>query len=140
MFRKAPRIVGSVTGACTPPYPGRNSRRPLPGGSAASGVPYWHAHVDKCSILSYDLSAVLYLNTSGSGGFDGGAFAFLDPDGADRLVWPRAGRLLAFTSGVENVHQVRRVAHGARYAIAMWFTLSAEHRQDERELEVGRVS
>ena len=92
-------------------------------------VPYWHAHVDKCSILSYDISAVLYLN-----GCEGGAFAFLDPDGADRLVEPKAGRLLAFTSGVENVHQVRRVTSGARYAIAMWFTLSAEHRQPEAEL------
>jgi predicted 2-oxoglutarate/Fe(II)-dependent dioxygenase YbiX len=92
-------------------------------------VPYWHAHVDKCSILSYDISAVLYLNTSGEGTFEGGAFAFLDAD-ADRLVEPRAGRLLGFTSGVENVHQVRRVACGARYAVAMWFTLSKEHRQD----------
>ena len=47
---------------------------------------------------------MLYLN----GGFDGGRFAFVDAD-ADRVVEPRAGRLLCFTSGAENLHGVERV-------------------------------
>ena len=85
---------------------------------------YCHAHVDKCSILSYDLSAVLYLTEC-----RGGSFAFLDSDGVDRHVEPRSGRLLGFASGVENVHRVCRVAEGERIAIAMWFTLSKAHRE-----------
>ena len=85
---------------------------------------YCHAHVDKCSILSYDLSAVLYLTEC-----RGGSFAFLDSDGVDRHVEPRSGRLLGFASGVENVHRVCRVADGERIAIAMWFTLSKDHRE-----------
>ena len=89
---------------------------------------YCHAHVDKCSILSYDISAVLYLTGCG-----GGSFAFLDSDGVDRHVEPRAGRLLAFTSGVENVHRVCEVTSGERVALAMWFTLSRAHEAREDE-------
>ena len=101
-------------------------------GDEGSLPSYCHAHVDKCSILSYDISAVLYL--SPASGLEGGAFAFLDVDGADRLVVPTAGRLLAFTSGVENVHRVCEVTGGERVAVAMWFTLSRAHEQPEDEL------
>ena len=105
-------------------------------GAAASDaqLPYWHAHVDKCSILSYDISAVLYLSAPEPS--SGGGLAFLDADGADRVVETAAGRLVAFTSGVENVHQVRRVEHGERLAMPMFFTLSREHKQPEHEPEL----
>jgi predicted 2-oxoglutarate/Fe(II)-dependent dioxygenase YbiX len=86
---------------------------------------YWNAHVDKANIASYDYSALLYLTTGGGVDFLGGDFAFIDP-GVDRIVEPVAGRLLTFTSGLENLHQVRRVTHGARFVLAMWFTCSAE--------------
>lgn len=62
---------------------------------------YWNPHVDKANIPTYDYSALLYLNTRGKD-FEGGDFAFLDDD-ADRVVEPRAGRLLYFTSGPENL-------------------------------------
>ena len=81
---------------------------------------YWNPHVDKANIPTYDYSALLYLNTRGLD-FEGGDFAFLDDD-ADRVVEPRAGRLLYFTSGPENLHQVREVRKGTRYVLAMWFT------------------
>ena len=92
--------------------------------------------VDKCSIPSYDISAVLYLCDGNA--CEGGSFAFLDGDGADRLVQLAPGRLLAFTSGVENVHQVRRVTRGERLALAMWFTLSAPDGQSTAELELPK--
>ena len=95
---------------------------------------YCHAHVDKCSILSYDVSAVLYLSDAAS--IDGGDFAFLDSDGVDRHVQLRAGRLLAFGSGVEHVHRVCRVESGERVALAIWFTLSRAHAQPTEEVEL----
>mmetsp|Transcript_2265 Transcript_2265/g.4654 ORF Transcript_2265/g.4654 Transcript_2265/m.4654 type:complete len:120 (+) Transcript_2265:133-492(+) len=113
--------------------------------------------LDRCSIGSYDVSALIYLSDAGSAppkyahqsadGSDaesailrGGAFAFLDADRCDRIVEPAAGRLLAFTSGIENVHQVRPLMSGERLAIAMWFTLSRRHRQPPSELELERAS
>ena len=83
------------------------------------GYPYWNPHADKLNNGGYEVSCLLYLNTRGVG-FAGGDFAFLDVD-ADRLVAPRAGRLLAFTGGTDNFHQVRRVEAGARFALALWF-------------------
>ena len=87
---------------------------------------YSNAHVDKANIASYDYSALLYLSTGGGADFEGGELAFLDGD-AERLVTPRAGRLVAFSSGLENLHQVREVTRGERFVLAMWFTCSAEH-------------
>lgn len=58
---------------------------------------YWNAHVDKANIATYDYSALLYLNNFGTD-FEGGEFEFIDND-ANRIVEPRAGRLILFTSG-----------------------------------------
>eukprot|EP00929_Paragymnodinium_shiwhaense_P100919 TRINITY_DN63618_c0_g1_i1.p1 TRINITY_DN63618_c0_g1~~TRINITY_DN63618_c0_g1_i1.p1 ORF type:complete len:463 (-),score=59.94 TRINITY_DN63618_c0_g1_i1:239-1627(-) len=88
-------------------------------------VPYWVPHVDKANVASYDYSALLYLNNKGEH-FNGGDFAFLDAR-EDLIVEPRRGRLLTFTSGLENLHQVQRVTGGTRFVLAMWFTLSAKH-------------
>jgi len=62
---------------------------------------------------------LLYLTTADVH-FGGGLFAFNDAD-ADRLVAPQAGRLLAFCSGSQNLHQVRRVIAGDRLALSMWY-------------------
>lgn len=88
---------------------------------------YWNAHVDKANVASYDYAALLYLNTQGEH-FEGGDFAFVDA-GEDCLVSPKRGRLLAFTAGPENLHQVRKVTSGTRFVLAMWFTLSAAHQR-----------
>ena len=56
----------------------------------------------------------------------GGAFAFLDED-ADRLVAPRCGRLLSFSSGLENPHRAEEVTEGERMVLALWFTCSPDH-------------
>ena len=76
-------------------------------------------HVDKANQPAYDVSALLYLTSSGVD-FRGGLFAFNDPD-CDRLVEPRAGRLLCFPSGFENLHQVRPVRSGERLVLSLWF-------------------
>ena len=111
---------------------------------------YWNYHVDKANIASYDYSALLYLTTWGApaesaaggdlesrergGDFEGGELAFADVD-ADRVVRPLAGRLVAFTSGLENLHAVRRVTRGVRLVLAMWFTCSPAHATDPPMLE-----
>ena len=76
-------------------------------------------HVDQANQADYDISALLYLSTFGVD-FRGGLFAFNDTD-CDRLVEPKAGRLLAFSSGVENLHQVRPVHAGERLVLSIWF-------------------
>jgi hypothetical protein len=83
-------------------------------------VNYACLHVDKANIGSYDYSALLYLSDYGTD-FQGGKFAFCEDEVA-RLVEPKRGRLVAFTSGPENLHQVRPVTQGTRYVLAMWFT------------------
>ena len=87
---------------------------------ARAAYNYSDAHVDKANVPSYDVSAVLYFNTAGVG-FDGGSFAFIDDDD-DRLVEPKAGRLLVFSSGCDNLHRVLPVTRGSRFAMTMWWT------------------
>lgn len=82
-------------------------------------------HVDKANIASYDWSALLYLTSVGKE-FEGGELAFNDLD-ADRVVQPLAGRLVAFSSGLENLHRVMPMTGGKRYVLSMWFTCSARH-------------
>lgn len=82
-------------------------------------------HADKANIASYDWSALLYFSSVGAD-FDGGELLFLDED-ADRLVRPLAGRLVAFSSGLENLHRVQPMSRGQRYVLSMWFTCSRAH-------------
>lgn len=44
-------------------------------------------------------------------------------------VRPRCGRLVAFSSGVENPHGVWAVTRGRRCALALWHTWAPEHRE-----------
>lgn len=76
-------------------------------------------HVDKANQSAYDISSLLYLSSAGTD-FDGGLFAFNDPD-VDRLVEPVRGRLIAFCSGHKNLHQVRPVTAGDRMVISTWY-------------------
>ena len=93
-----------------------------PGYTDDDQVDYACLHVDKANIGSYDYSALLYLSDY-SVDFQGGKFAFCHDDVA-KVVEPRMGRLVAFTSGPENLHQVRQVTQGSRFVLAMWFTKS----------------
>ena len=81
---------------------------------AARRASYWTPHVDEGEVAAYQFSAVLYLNTAWES-FTGGAFAFRDLD-ADRIVEPRQGRVIIFSSGRENLHRVEPVDYGTSNA------------------------
>jgi len=102
---------------------------------------YYHTHSDKANTAHYDYSGLVYLSTGGGVDFSGGDFHFSapaarsstdvpspPPDAGDdawvpeHTVRPRAGRLLLFTSGTENMHNVDRVDAGERFVFSMWFT------------------
>lgn len=78
-----------------------------------------------------DYSAILYLN----GDFDGGEFIFTDST-ARRVrvnLIPKCGRMVSFSAGVDSLHGVKPVLHGRRCAIALWFTLSENRKEQRRE-------
>ncbi len=91
---------------------------------------YWDAHVDKANVDSYDIGSLVYFSDYVELGdkidpgtrhpFTGGRFVFHD-ESANCYVLPRAGRLIFFSGGFENVHRVERVEEGQRYALACWW-------------------
>lgn len=81
---------------------------------------YWHPHVDKENTKHYDYSGLLYLSDYGED-FTGGVFSFID-ESTETIIEPARGRLLIFTAGSENLHAVRMVETGTRYALSLWFS------------------
>ncbi|XP_014812762.1 PREDICTED: prolyl 3-hydroxylase 3 isoform X1 [Calidris pugnax] len=77
-----------------------------------------------------DYSGILYLNDD----FQGGGLFFTEMDAVTVTaeVHPKCGRLVAFSSGKENPHGVWAVSRGRRCAIALWYTHSQEHAEQER--------
>lgn len=86
---------------------------------------YWHEHVDKQQYGSFVYTTLVYLNDHGTD-FTGGEFTFVDTDESKKemitQVLPKAGKIVAFTSGFENVHRVLPVESGVRYALTTAFT------------------
>lgn len=85
---------------------------------------YWHPHVDKETYESFHYTSLLYLNDFGKD-FNGGRFLFID--GVDKnktitTIEPKMGRVSAFTSGSENLHNVEKVTDGIRFAVTISFT------------------
>ncbi|XP_013366771.1 PREDICTED: prolyl 3-hydroxylase 3 [Chinchilla lanigera] len=76
-----------------------------------------------------DYSGLLYLNDD----FQGGDLFFTQPNAltVTAQVRPRCGRLVAFSSGVENPHGVWAVTRGRRCALALWHTWAPEHQEQE---------
>ncbi|XP_009696413.1 PREDICTED: prolyl 3-hydroxylase 3, partial [Cariama cristata] len=77
-----------------------------------------------------DYSGILYLNDDFQGG--GLFFTEMDTVTVTAEVHPKCGRLVAFSSGKENPHGVWAVSRGRRCAIALWYTHSREHAEQER--------
>ncbi|NWX92320.1 P3H3 hydroxylase, partial [Nothoprocta pentlandii] len=77
-----------------------------------------------------DYSGILYLNDDFQGG--GLFFTELDAVTVTAKVYPKCGRLVAFSSGKENPHGVWAVSSGRRCAVALWYTHSPEHAEQER--------
>lgn len=42
---------------------------------------------------------------------------------------PKCGRFVGFSAGKENLHGVTAVTKGRRCAVALWFTLDANHKE-----------
>ena len=77
---------------------------------------YWHPHVDKETYNSFHFTSLLYLGNF-SKDFQGGRFVFIDGDKKNKtniVVEPKKGRVSAFTSGAENLHNVEKVTSGVR--------------------------
>eukprot|EP00747_Dinoflagellata_sp_TGD_P049098 gnl/TRDRNA2_/TRDRNA2_146004_c0_seq1.p1 gnl/TRDRNA2_/TRDRNA2_146004_c0~~gnl/TRDRNA2_/TRDRNA2_146004_c0_seq1.p1 ORF type:complete len:431 (+),score=55.22 gnl/TRDRNA2_/TRDRNA2_146004_c0_seq1:178-1293(+) len=76
---------------------------------------YWRSH-----------SAILFIHGPESGDFEGGDFFYspdFDSDPSLRVsVAPRAGRMVAFSAGPDNIHGVWPVTRGIRCVVALWFT------------------
>ena len=106
----------------------------------AAGHKYWNLHVDKANRHAYDYSALLYLNSHCadptdcdlSRDFEGGLLSFQDTH-QDVYIMPKAGRLVLFTGGLENLHTVHRVTNGTRYVLAMWFSCSRDEKYVDQE-------
>ncbi|XP_033341231.2 prolyl 3-hydroxylase 2 isoform X2 [Megalopta genalis] len=80
-----------------------------------------------------DYSAILYLNED----FQGGEFFFAKERAiheSSSLVFPKCGRMVAFSAGGENLHGVKGVRRGRRCALALWFTQDENYREYEGTL------
>ncbi|XP_054023668.1 prolyl 3-hydroxylase 3 [Dryobates pubescens] len=77
-----------------------------------------------------DYSGILYLNDDFQGG--GLFFTEMDTVTVTAEVHPKCGRLVAFSSGKENPHGVWAVRSGRRCAVALWYTHSREHAEQEQ--------
>ncbi|XP_009997249.1 PREDICTED: prolyl 3-hydroxylase 3 [Chaetura pelagica] len=77
-----------------------------------------------------DYSGILYLNDDFQGG--GLFFTEMDTVTVTAEVHPKCGRLVAFSSGKENPHGVWAVSRGRRCAVALWYTHSPEHAEQDR--------
>ncbi|XP_060516352.1 prolyl 3-hydroxylase 1-like isoform X2 [Cylas formicarius] len=103
-------------------------------------------HADNCNLIRdgkcekkepafywRDYSAILYLNDD----FQGGEFVFAeDANGINvqATINPKCGRMVAFSSGIENLHGVRPVSKGKRCALAIWFTFDPRQRESDRDI------
>lgn len=127
-FSLAERIQSALSVALAPPplhLHGALLRRvQLPAVSGPQQLMPSHdsfaAHADRATVAAYHYSAVLYLSERGDD-FQDGELVFMDSDGHDRCLEPRAGRLVGFSSGLENLHRVVPPVGGPRYILALWF-------------------
>ena len=97
---------------------------------AADDASRQSVHADEASWDTFHYSSVLYLSAQRDD-FDGGSFAFSDPDpaapGGRALspLSPSRGLAVFFSSGWENMHQVAPVLSGTRFAVPAFFVTKA---------------
>jgi predicted 2-oxoglutarate/Fe(II)-dependent dioxygenase YbiX len=79
----------------------------------ASPFYHWRTH-----------TAHLFLHDADGGDFEGGKFFFTPTWGSERqtIVEPRAGRVVAFSAGAENIHGVTKLTNGTRCTLSVWLT------------------
>eukprot|EP00501_MAST-03F_sp_TOSAG23-6_P002144 GSMAST32.ASY1.ANO1.2242.1 assembled CDS len=84
---------------------------------------YWHPHIDKNNTEFYDYSGLLYLSDQDFD-FTGGHFAWLDGDhDISAMMKDGGGRLIIFSAGQENLHQVQKVIEGSRIVLSIYVIL-----------------
>ena len=88
-----------------------------------------HYDANRPYLAQRHFSALVYLNSQGEQ-FQGGSFVFETAAAGMRVVRPRPGLLLAFSSGPENVHWVAPITCGERYVLTLWFTRHASHNEE----------
>ncbi|XP_055849465.1 2-oxoglutarate and iron-dependent oxygenase domain-containing protein 3-like [Episyrphus balteatus] len=99
---------------------------------------YWHPHVDKETYESFHYTSLLYLNDYKKD-FNGGRFLFIDGMEKNKTISaiePKMGRVSAFTSGSENLHNVEKVTDGTRFAITISFTCNSNFAINDPKLSV----
>jgi len=85
-------------------------------------------------------AATLFLHGPEDDHFEGGNFFFTPhwESSNQTLVEPRAGRLVAFTSGAENIHGITKITKGARCALSVWLTTDVDRAQARDEISEAR--
>lgn len=91
---------------------------------------YTDPHVDKANNFEYDVGCLLYLNSD----FTGGDFVFMDED-KDYIVQPKSGRVLLFSSSIENVHRVEQVTRGNRMLLSVWHSVKQRSKPGDRQVD-----
>ncbi len=108
-------------------------RRVVPGGGGGSVEEVESSyHCDESLSPHFHFSSIVWLSTQHDD-FEGGELAFVHDDQARRraktpwlLVEPSAGRAAFFSSGWENVHGVKPLRRGERWALSVPFMVSDE--------------
>ena len=91
-------------------------------------------HGDTNTDEMFMYTTILYLTEHGVDGVgaETGIADAVDESKGDRVVnaglrvQPGVGRLLVFSAGVENMHEMLQLAHGRRIAIQMWFACDGQ--------------
>ena len=76
-------------------------------------------------------SSIVFLNQE----FEGGTLQFTK--GSSDVIQPEIGKLVAFTSGLQDTHKVNIVTSGTRYTLACWFTDSEAHAIQEFKTDLS---
>ena len=93
-----------------------------------------HGHVDSARPTNWHYTCLLYVGEHDPDKFAGGETLLIDEvskTGAVKrglLVEPRRQRLLAFTSGAENVHTALEATYGFRSLMQIWFSCEPHKR------------
>lgn len=99
-------------------------------------------HCDESLSPAFHFTSIVWLSDSGRD-FEGGELAFLHNHTiAWMLVEPAVGRAAFFSSGWENIHGIKPLTSGARWAYSVPFMVSDElernHRAREAEDRLAR--
>ena len=109
--------------------------------AAESDEPESQYHCDESLAPHFHFTSIVWLSSHGTD-FTGGELAFLyNQSWAWMLVEPAAGRAAFFSSGWENIHGIKPLGRGQRWALSVPFMVSDElvHNDQARQEEDARA-